>query len=960
MNTKIDILVLTECWTNIDNPPPSLEGYKSYHTKRYINQNDGVVAYVLNSLNCTASEPIFSEGNFLILKLNDDYHIICSYRPPCYKNPTPYLKSLDSILSATKSRHIILTGDINLNTLASDSCANISSYLCLMAEHSLHQGIDKRTRMDSCLDHFMIKSDSEWKTFILDPLVTDHCPIVLQMHSAPKRKSSIPVKQSKINFEAIGTMLSTTSWDNLYSINDVNLAAITLSNELQNIIQNNTSNRTTSKRTRPLKPWMTISVVKAIRKKDRLHKRAKKAPTNIEMQRKYTSYRNICYRIVKYLKRQYYQTKLRQSHGNTKETWNVIKEVCNITKSKTSPDHLLKLKDTPVESLNQVNDFFTTIGSNLADKILKNLNQSESSLASVATNSKEPANSMLFYPTDVVEIKKIINKLKSHSAPGYDKIPTILFKTYHKYLLEPLTYLYNLSLEKGVFPNIFKIAIVTPIYKAGEKDQASNYRPISVLSILSKILEKIVNKRLMTYLEKNNLISVNQYGFRNNRSTNDAVLKLSSIVTSHLDKERKSIGLFLDLQKAFDTVSLPILLKRLENLGIRGTAHKWFEDYLVNRNQKVRVGDHISESARCTYGVPQGSALGPSLFLAYINELCDKTIKNADILMFADDTVLLCYGKTWSEAKKVVEEGLKQITSWLEDNLLSLNIEKTNYVCFSINKSTTPEPDFAIKIHTYPCNRPLYTGRCNCSVLNRVNKVKYLGVHIDEHLRWDNHISATTSRIRKLIYVFKQLREVADTDLLIQTYKSLCQSVLGYCICSWGAACKSNIITLERAQRAIIKIILSLPRRTSTTEIYKQSNLLTVRKLFISESLCRYHSNTPASVVIDAEPARRRPLLCPTTTVRTTFAQLRYDYLAPRIYNQFEGEINIRPLPKYRFKNILFKWLQGLDYNTIEDFLKAIINYDLTFTQTLTHTLTHIHANTHSDTNTHPHTLIHT
>lgn len=313
-------------------------------------------------------------------------------------------------------------------------------------------------------------------------------------------------------------------------------------------------------------------------------------------------------------------------------------------------------------------------------------------------------------------------------------------------------------------------------------------------------------------------------------STEDAILALTSTVINKLDDGGKCLAVFLDLKKAFDTVSVPILLKKLEHIGIRGIPLSLFKDYLTGRKQKVKIGEFISADENITYGVPQGSVLGPTLFLIYINYLSSMTLTGGHVFSYADDTALIFTGKTWECARKHAEAGLLQVATWLNVNLLTLNTLKTNFICFSIYDCTQPSENFKIKIHKcMSLNNP----DCTCTHIDKVQHTKYLGVILDHRLSWHMHTELIMNRVRKLIWTFKTLRHVTTKDLLNQIYISLAQSVLGYCLPLWGGATKVKFLELERAQRSLLKVMFFKPYRFPTEQLYLTAGLLSVRKLYL-------------------------------------------------------------------------------------------------------------------------------
>lgn len=918
LGLTVDVLVLTECRTSCLNPPPSINNYNMFWTRNKLNQNDGVVAYVREELEASAYEPSCSEGNCLVVTLSPDYAVVCSYRPPCFQNVSRYLGSVDTVLSNISSRNVIFTGDINLNILSDNLAECGPDYLNLMAMHGLSQGINLPTRVVTCLDHFMVKLHGTWKTLVFEQQLTDHSPILLHVDNARIMKNSITYKRTTVNYEGIKKSLADESWEDILLIDDANVATELFTSKIISIVNQHTLIRTISKRNQPLKPWITRGVVKSIRKRDRLHIKLKQAPEDEGIREKYNKYRNVCNKIIKNLKRDYYRNEFTKHRGKIKETWKTVKEVCNFDQSKkSSAIDLIHTSNNPTQSLNEVNSYFTTVGANLAGMTLQKMKSTESELAVLAKIPNSPVNSMSLLPTDPSEIKSVVFGLKSNSAPGWDKITSTLLKQFIMFFAKPIAFLCNLSFSTGIFPDSFKTAVVCPIFKTGDKKNPSNYRPISLLSTLSKVLEKLVKRRVMRYLEKNNLLSSNQYGFRQGKSTEDAVLMLTSQITCYLDGGDKCLGVFLDLQKAFDTVSIPILLTRLENVGIRGLALDWFTNYLAGRTQRVRVEGHESDVAVCTYGVPQGSTLGPVLFLIYINDLCNTTLHGLDLLMFADDTVLLLHEKTWQKVVELAEDCLSVVMKWLENSLLTLNTSKTKYMCYSITAAGEPENYINLRIHTYPCNRGSRPAQCSCSVLSRVNYIKYLGVLLDDKLNWSNHIASLAPRIRKLIYVFRTLRTVADFKLVLQIYKALGECIIRYCICAWGTAAKTHFINAERAQRAVLKVLLYLPYRHPTTAVYEKANVLSVRKLFVYESLRRYHKK----VVPHLPELNRRIDRCPVPKVKTRFAQKQFNVVVPHLYTALNKVHRVKRKSNSEIKIIILTWLSDFDYEGIESML---------------------------------------
>ena len=503
---------------------------------------------------------------------------------------------------------------------------------------------------------------------------------------------------------------------------------------------------------------------------------------------------------------------------------------------------------------------------------------------------------------------------------GIDGISNTFIKLYKDILIPPITYLCNLSFDSGLFPDLFKKSVITPIHKSGDTKCVNNYRPISVLPALSKILERLLNNRLMKYLELNNLLSSQQFGFRAGKSTDMAVGSLVEHLVRHLNKKQKALAIFLDLAKAFDTVSIPHLLLKLEAFGIRGTQLNLFSDYLTNRTQCVRINDNVSDELSITFGVPQGSVLGPTLFLIYINNLCSLHLHNGTVFTFADDTALLFASDSWVEVFQDAQNGFNIVFEWLRANVLTLNVDKTKYITFTIRPQDQPHLQ-NLNILAHRCNINSLT--CNsCPELKNVEQIKYLGIILDYKLSFHQHIHSLTSRLRKLIFIFKNLRSVADNNILKMVYFATTQSILSYCVASWGGAPKTVLLKLERAQRAIIKVSLSLPYTYPTKDLYQRFQVLTVRQLFIRDIILKQHLLLPYST--QSTQQRRNYNVCRLPDFKSTFARRFLCYLGGFLYNRVNKLIGIYPLTKKECKVKITKWIITLDYNSTEALLAPV------------------------------------
>uniref|UniRef100_A0A2A4JXL1 Reverse transcriptase domain-containing protein n=1 Tax=Heliothis virescens TaxID=7102 RepID=A0A2A4JXL1_HELVI len=914
-----DIIILTESWLNKTTNLPILDGFQSYGTKVNNNQNDGVVFYIKDGLKSSIWEPDFKCGNCLVCHLDNKLAVVAVYRSPSYntkENYDDFLSSLNNVYNKIPSfPNIALVGDLNIDISLNNRNERNLEYLLLNASHGLLPTHFLPTRLEKCLDHTLLKTNLPITTLVLDTHITDHKPTLLSIAN-PKLERKPNHTTTRINHGAILQELQNTDFSVIFEINDPNLSLHKFITIITQIISKNTVLVKIPKRKRTIKPWITPGLLKCMKNRDKLHNKSKKAPDNLILKLTYTRYRNFCNSLLRKLKKSYEQSELERTRNNPKELWKTIKNITNTSKTRTIPEELLSLCDNPLSSINKVCRFFANVGENLASKIESNTQPPRRPGQRISSHHipNSTVNSLVLLDIDEAEVEQLILQLNNDSAVGWDGISPLLLKTCKNVLVLHITYLFNCCLQKGVFPEALKKAIVHPIHKGGDRTCVNNYRPISVLPVLSKLLERILNNRLKTFLERYRIIAENQYGFRQKVSTEDAVLDLTQHVAKNLDSKNKCLGIFLDLSKAFDTVSVSLLISKLELIGVRGIALDIFRDYLRNRTQRVKINTYLSDAEYVPFGVPQGSILGPSLFQIYINDLCNLKLPQCRIFTYADDTAIIVQGPTWDSVKSAAESALTTIMTWLNSNLLTLNLQKSCYIPFVIRRKNSPLDAFSITAHSCRPNNTPPTS-CSCPNLTRTINAKYLGVQIDSELKWDKQIDALITRTLRLLHIFKSLRESANLDTLKMVYFGLCQSVLGYCITVWGGAGKTFLLKLERAQRAILKVMTRKPYRYPTTQLYSDCKVLTVRQLFVLRAVLHKHSSIPPS------NREKRTLSIPSTPHKTAFARHQYFILSSFIYKKIHKKLNIIDMSKWELKHKLSEWLLQQDYDHTESIL---------------------------------------
>lgn len=847
LKVVFDVIVLFETWQIYDPNDYRIESYDMCYNESKQNKADGCLIYVKHSLNPAFS--ILCSGKTKVIKTilqhnNKNVGILSTYRPPSYDTDN-FLLDLHDILTLNKkenSKTDIFIGDINIDLLVSDVTNNV--YLNLLLEFGFIQTVTTPTRVTettkSCIDHIFLKNcdvDMHDKSFVLQDSFSDHYAIIIVLNSGlirnPTCNSNIPSYNRQLNMNKLKHYLANEDWAEIYDQKDVNSCTDLFMSKLSLFMKDSTT-CIHFKETR-LKPWITQGILNSIRTRNILRKISILNPSDSTAVLNFRRYRNILNKSIQRLKNMYYVKLFEQSNSDPKGMWNTIRKVTNTV---TTSNAINSIRNNKLELIteksmiaDEFNEYFSRIGMEIMQsKILNN------SVPSNLKHIKHNNYTLFLNPICETELYSYINQLKKSNNNSHDGISSKVIKIFSSFLVKPLVFILNLIMSTGVYPDGLKRATIIPLYKAGDKTDMNNYRPIAITSAINKIVEKCLKTRLVQFLDKHNIINSSQYGFRQGLSTDDAIINVTKYVNDCFNKGEKCIGVFLDLRKAFDTISHAFLVDKLEKIGVRGTALNLFESYLQGRKQRVVINsDTYSDDSDIFCGVPQGTVLGPVLFLIYINDLMNTEI-NGEIICYADDTVLLVRADNWRNALMTAEDGLCSISRWLDSNLLTLNLEKTKFIKFttkSINMTGTEK----LLIHSANCESVGHIS-CNCNThITCTDSVKYLGIFIDQNLKWKIHTNYLNEKIRKTIHKFKQLSYIIDLKWLRIIYQSLVESLIGFGILAWGAAYKTALTQLQVTQKWILRVILGKPLLYPSKLVFADSHCLSVRELFIFNTL---------------------------------------------------------------------------------------------------------------------------
>nr|CAI5841160.1 unnamed protein product [Callosobruchus analis] len=818
-----DVLCITETWLPPSAvPTASLDGYEliSHFCRcQYIHGGCAIYAKCNSKAKgipfiAQQSEEKHIEACGLTLQSEaqqDEIIIICVYRPPSGEISI-FLNNLANILISllTKKTKIILCGDLNIDSMK----PSMNLYLLqdLLESFSMLNHCNDATRMainrnkqitKTAIDYVITNINSnQLKCSVFEPHISDHkaqllevAPVSSEFYQQPNNSTKIARLISDENLYHLRENLSQGTWNIGDGDSDVEfeqfiktfLWHFDITCPLYNY----------KPRHRQSKPWVTLEIQESSRKLRELHTFWKNDALNQDLRQQYNEKKKTHKRLVALSKKHYYQRIISEAGNKPKKIWEIVNK--EIGRSRKQHQIVLKNGDDPIhEDLipDELGKYFSTIATKkLAEHFKGNL-------STCCTTQRWLVNSMVYEEVTAEEISEIISTLPNRKSCGSDGISTRVLKTVKDEVSVPIAALVNKSVLEGKFPKCLKIAVVIPILKKGDPTDIENYRPISLLSAISKIVEICLHKRIVRFLTQHRCISASQNGFLSNRSIETATFDFFTEVYKALDVNRCVAGLFFDLSKAFDLLDISFLKEKLCRLGIRGFVLDWLISFLSNRELTTKVNGRLSGIYNINVGAAQGSVLSPLLFICYINDLK----LSGYMVNYADDMSVVVSATTPNELLRVIQVVKDEMNEWCQANRLILNTNKTVHIHFFKSK-----PQLHLDIFS--------------------DKTVFLGTHIDEKLNWQAHIDHICKKINNAYFAILKLKPNASKSLLLDMYYALIYSHLNNNIILWGQAAAIKRVFIS--QKRVLRLIFNISKRDSCREIFKKYSLLTLPSIYI-------------------------------------------------------------------------------------------------------------------------------
>lgn len=746
------------------------------------------------------------------------------YRPPSgsVANFFTYMETFLSWINAN-SYELVLGGDININMLKDTQLC--TEFTRLLEANACFNSISMPTRVnkdcESLLDVFITNFDSQRiSSGVISAQISDHLPVFFFMESYVSHadlKHCPPLTFQDVNpatLEEFRTRISKINWLDVYNQSDAD-TAYELFLRLFKKAYSESFPHKALKPKKARKPWVTNTHLKLIKQKDALFKRFIDT-RNASHLSEFKKFRNKVTATLRKAKTDYLHRLFNpEAIKRTDITWRNLSTVLNIGRQHSEVVRELMLNGELLSGAhlaNAFNNYFVSL-----------VNSSHDQRSADYLNSRN-RDSAFLRPTSTEEIYLTFSGLRNSKSCDIDDLQIGPVKHVLDLICPVLEHVYNLCFEKSVFPKRMQLARVTVLFKSGDKNNMSNYRPISILPVFSKCLEKLITLRMTTFCEKHNIITDCQFGFRKGRSTELALLTQKELILQAFEQKLVTLGVFIDFSKAFDTINHTTLLTKLEIYGFRGPFLNLLKSYLQFRYQRISINNCLSNNLPIQSGVPQGSILGPLLFNIYINDIINIDT-TAQFIIYADDTSLFFTSGCVNNLLTLANATLDELNRWSLVNSLSINNSKTKAVLFQ-PKNKKENIDGHL--------------RMGPSTINFMPSVKCLGVVFQENLCWDLCIDSVANKLARVVGILTKLQSFLPFGVKRLLYNALFLSHVNYCHLVWGNTTLSNIRKLFLLQKKAVRAITNSTYDAHTHPLFCALNLQPVPTIYHSILLRRF------------------------------------------------------------------------------------------------------------------------
>jgi len=907
-DTNPDIICASEHWLD----DVEAEFYCSLNDKllrgvycRTLTKGGGTAIYVNSNISCKKIDihPFCADRTFeasCVKLCSRAVCVVVVYRPPG-GNFTDFLTHLDNCLSFLTCREsqIVLGGDFNVHL----NCDTPQTYQLsnLLSAHGFYLANFSPTRGEACLDSVAVNFSLDMcSTSVINPVVADHQAVNIQIDAPTSVSPPLPSwhstyvrtyrKVDENSTSRFKAALAKVDWVSILQHRDDQHLFDVFFGKFLEVFElcfpsmvkkpGKPKNQKLGRpvKVRPKLEWYTPELGRLKEFVKTLHDRYKSSP-NLEDKTKWQTYYRAANRLykckVEEAKKAGNERFIREAPNPCKAAWQVInsnRQQPQGSKCRSSPD--------------DVNNYFRRS----VQEIIQSIPEVEGSAADGVTYQGGETLTT-WEMTTPEEIHHLVKQFKDSASPDFYGVTVGILKQAIEPLAAPIAMAVNDCLSRGVFPDPLKISKVVPIYKKGDPDETSSYRPIAVIPVIAKVLESVMKKQLVSFLERNDILDDAQHGFRKGRSTTTAMISLAELILDAFENGDSVALTLCDLSKAFDVMSPDIALDKFESYGVRGTPLSSLKDYFRNRKRVVCIDGAVSAPLEDEYGAPQGSVMAPVIFITKTNDFC----KILESVLFADDTNIISRDKNVTSAQDRARGDLTVARHWFRLNKLQLNDSKTQTLVCTL--STTKIPD---------------------------NKeVKLLGFYIDQRLTWECHIKEVSKRLARVTFLLRKLSRCVSKDYLMTAYYGLFHSHIIYGLLLWGHAPGCGEVL--RLQKAAVRVITSSGHLDHCKPMFQKLGILTVFNQYIFNCVIytREHNIYATRDQVHTYNTRGNNLI-DIPRCRLTKTQKRFPVMAWKIHNALPNSLQRLNGPSLKIR--LRAWLVDRPFYSLAEYFECCRN----------------------------------